>query len=170
MRRRVLALATGLAVFSALPAAAGETVATDAEVVFWRTVVDRDDPAEYRAYLKLYPDGIFAELARIRLAQEGPDRSPDAGAAPAVAGDLYFATKVANVRARPTTKAEKIARLAAGAPVRVMARVDGADWYEVRLADGRRGFVYARLLSADPKFAGVDALDALGDIGDASAF
>ena len=160
----------GLALFAASPAPAGETRAADAELAFWRSVTERDDPAEYRAYLRLYPDGIFADLARIRLEREGSGRSPVADDAPAAAGELYFATKVANVRARPTTKSEKIARLAAGAPVRVVAGIEGADWYEVRLADGRPGFVYAPLLSRDPKFAGTDALDALGDIGDVDSF
>lgn len=41
--------------------------ATSPEVAFWESVRDSDDPAEIEAYLKSYPDGQFAALARIRL-------------------------------------------------------------------------------------------------------
>jgi TPR repeat protein len=40
---------------------------TSPEVAFWESVRDSDDPAEIEAYLKAYPDGQFAPLARIRL-------------------------------------------------------------------------------------------------------
>ncbi len=37
------------------------------EVTFWGSVRDSQDPAEIEAYLKAYPNGQFAPLARIRL-------------------------------------------------------------------------------------------------------
>jgi tetratricopeptide (TPR) repeat protein len=37
------------------------------ELSFWDSIKNSSDPAEYNAYLKKYPDGQFAELARIRL-------------------------------------------------------------------------------------------------------
>ena len=43
-------------------------VGGEAEVVFWESV-DRDDEAELEAYLREYPGGRFAELARARLAR-----------------------------------------------------------------------------------------------------
>ena len=38
-----------------------------AELSFWESVKDSDNPAELRAYLEAYPTGHFAALARIRL-------------------------------------------------------------------------------------------------------
>jgi class 3 adenylate cyclase len=37
------------------------------EVAFWESVQESDDPAEYLLYLKRFPAGQFAELARARL-------------------------------------------------------------------------------------------------------
>lgn len=38
-----------------------------AELTFWTSVKDSRDPRELKAYLDAYPDGAFAELARLRL-------------------------------------------------------------------------------------------------------
>ena len=46
------------------------------ERVFWESIRDSDDPADYADYLRLWPDGTFASLARRRM---GP---ADAGIAP----------------------------------------------------------------------------------------
>ena len=46
----------------------GEDKADEVEMVFWQSLQDSEDPAEYRAYLERFPDGAFVELARIRLA------------------------------------------------------------------------------------------------------
>lgn len=37
------------------------------ELSFWESIKNSSDPAEFEAYLKKYPQGEFAELARIRL-------------------------------------------------------------------------------------------------------
>lgn len=52
------------------PPAAGATppAAADREALFWSSVKDGTDPAGFEAYLKQYPDGTFAPLARQRLA------------------------------------------------------------------------------------------------------
>ena len=39
---------------------------SDREVVFWDSVKDSTDPADHQAYLNRYPNGTFAELAKIR--------------------------------------------------------------------------------------------------------
>ena len=38
------------------------------EVAFWQSIEASDDPQEYQAYLKQFPKGAFAELAKARLA------------------------------------------------------------------------------------------------------
>ena len=49
-------------------AVAAPPAATDREALFWSSVKDGTDPAGFEAYLKQYPDGTFASLARQRLA------------------------------------------------------------------------------------------------------
>ncbi|MBZ9653659.1 adenylate/guanylate cyclase domain-containing protein [Phyllobacterium lublinensis] len=41
----------------------------DVELVFWQSVQESNDPAEYEAYLAQFPDGDFTALARTRLAK-----------------------------------------------------------------------------------------------------
>ena len=52
-----------------------------AEMVFWESVRNSTDPADFRAYLEQYPNGRFAALARNRLAALAP--KPSAAPAPA---------------------------------------------------------------------------------------
>jgi hypothetical protein len=52
------------------------------ELSFWDSIKNSNDPAEYAAYLKKYPDGQFVELARIRLrALESKKSAPATNAA-----------------------------------------------------------------------------------------
>jgi hypothetical protein len=39
----------------------------DREVVFWESVEDSKSPASFEAYLRHFPNGLFADLARIRI-------------------------------------------------------------------------------------------------------
>ena len=39
----------------------------DVEIAFWNSIKDSANPDKYRAYLAKYPDGSFADLARIEL-------------------------------------------------------------------------------------------------------
>jgi hypothetical protein len=52
---------------AAVPAP-GPAPAADRESLFWTSIKDSADPAAFQAYLKQYPDGSFAPLARQRLA------------------------------------------------------------------------------------------------------
>lgn len=45
------------------PAPAG----TDKEMVFWQTIGNSADPADFEAYLRQFPNGVFADLARTRI-------------------------------------------------------------------------------------------------------
>ena len=55
------------------------------EMVFWESVRNSTDPADFRAYLEQYPNGRFAALARNRLAALEPKPVAPAPAAPAPA-------------------------------------------------------------------------------------
>ena len=48
---------------------------------FWALVKESEEPSDLEAYLEHYPDGVYAPLARLRLAQLSPS-----GGAPCVAG------------------------------------------------------------------------------------
>ena len=44
------------------------------EIAFWESVQDSDDPAEYAIYLERFPNGQFADLAKIRASGGGSDK------------------------------------------------------------------------------------------------
>jgi hypothetical protein len=75
----------------ALALAAGPALAQQAnpaEIAFWESVRDSRNPAEIRAYLQQFPNGVFVPLARARLAalEAKPAASPQAApASPPVA-------------------------------------------------------------------------------------
>ncbi len=76
------ALALSLVAIAALCAPA--SAAPDhAEITYWESVRDSKTPAELEAYLKAYPDGAFAPLARIRLKALQAEKPESAKPAPA---------------------------------------------------------------------------------------
>jgi adenylate cyclase len=44
---------------------------TEGELTFWNSIKDSGNPDMFRAYLNKYPDGTYAELARINIELEG---------------------------------------------------------------------------------------------------
>ena len=101
------------AVAAATPAAppAPQVVSQGAEILFWDTVRTSHDPAEYAAYLKRFPNGTFAELARTRMAQldqaTHPEGAPARNAAPAPAPTAFDAALRAQfARALPSMPAD----------------------------------------------------------------
>jgi uncharacterized caspase-like protein len=56
-----------------------QQAAVDKEVVFWESIKDSKDPAEYEAYLQQYPQGTFTLLAR---AKKSALETPPAPAVP----------------------------------------------------------------------------------------
>ena len=52
-----------------VPAAQQPSAASSqAEIVFWQSVMNSTNPAEFEAYLRRFPNGLFSELAQARLA------------------------------------------------------------------------------------------------------
>jgi hypothetical protein len=49
------------------PAVAKGGAETETELLFWQSVKDSQDAADYQAYLRQYPSGRFADIARNRL-------------------------------------------------------------------------------------------------------
>ena len=52
---------------------------TNLELAFWNGVKDSRNPADLRAYLEQYPQGVFVKLAQNRLAELLPAPSPQSG-------------------------------------------------------------------------------------------
>lgn len=141
-----------------------------AEAAFWDSIKNSRAAEDHKAYLDTFPNGCYAALARVRAnAPPGaatapvPPGAPAPAAGPApvvpasrpppVALDIEpldrdsFVSGAANVRAGPSTDAEKVETLPAGSAIAVTGRVRGTDWYRVA-RDGRDiGFVYGPLLA-----------------------
>lgn len=72
------------------PTVQGDT----AEIVFWQSIQNSTDRADLEAYLRRYPDGLFADLARNRLNRlpvETAAAAPDAAAADPAAVEARLA-------------------------------------------------------------------------------
>ncbi len=153
-----------------------------AELLFWDSIKNSDNPATFDAYLTQFPNGVFAGLARAKIAElesaakpaetqsaarqiqpaapqpEGQPEAPAPLAVEALSG-VYVATKSANVRAAPATDAKIIAKLAADQPVDATGQVAGGEWLRVSVK-GQTGFVSGKLM-APSDTAEVDAWNAL---------
>ena len=85
---------------------------SEADIVFWRSIEGKDDPAEYRAYLASFPNGLFADIARNRL-NSAEDRDSDRDAAavtPAAANQGTVTAEAPRPRRiwnRPTTPGDR---------------------------------------------------------------
>ncbi|WP_052700470.1 SUMF1/EgtB/PvdO family nonheme iron enzyme [Methylocucumis oryzae] len=55
------------------PPPAAPTDSVNLEVVYWNSIKDSDNPADFQAYLSQYPNGTFTRLARNRLAPKPPN-------------------------------------------------------------------------------------------------
>ncbi|MEZ5730488.1 MAG: hypothetical protein R3E48_22465 [Burkholderiaceae bacterium] len=61
-------------------AQASMAAGSSADIEFWRSVENSKQVDAYRAYLKTFPNGAFAELARLRIRQYGGGNGAAAGA------------------------------------------------------------------------------------------
>lgn len=141
-----------------------------AELLFWESIKDSNNPALFEAYVKQFPNGVFIPLAQAKLdelkpAQQAQVRAAEPAAetqqaaitpAPAAAepapidiedmAGVYVAKKSANVRAAPTTDAKVLTKLAADQAADVTGQVAGGEWLRVNAA-GKEGFVSASLMA-----------------------
>ena len=83
------ALGAPVAVAASAPAGGavpGNVLATvEAQSVFWQSIEGSENPADYEAYLEQFPAGIYARLARNRLAEMGAGIRPVASDPPLAA-------------------------------------------------------------------------------------
>jgi len=166
--RGVLAVLVAVSVL-ALPAAPALSQADSAEVTFWESVRDSKDVDEIGAYLKAYPDGKFAPLARIRLRalqeiDEAPGKDKAAPASsvttsPPLVGNVCAKIRCLKVvgadgpvamQARPRAWAEVVGRIPPGAqdviPAGERATSASIQWILVEY-NGVRGWVPEQFLT-----------------------
>lgn len=143
------------------PVAPGTETDRTAEITFWNSIKDADDPTQFDAYLKQYPQGAFAALARIKRQQLAENRAKAKPAAPVPVepqealliafedADMQ-ANKNANVRAAPMSSSPRVGKLEEGDEVWVIGRVQTRDglWYRIARDGLELGFVYGPLLAS----------------------
>ena len=132
-----LAVAWALLAIPAL--SSGNAPDSDAsELVFWESVKDSGHAEELRAYLKRYPDGTYAVLARIRLerlmVREAMELLSDALSTARSIEDVYFRVRALNVIAEAQAAAgdARGAERAVSEALSTARRVEGA-WYRAML-------------------------------------
>ena len=59
---------------------------------------------------------------------------------------LMYVTKNANVRAAPSTNGAKLFVMNKGEQVQVTGKIQGQDWYQIKLGGADRGYIYGTLL------------------------
>jgi len=124
-----------------------------AEIVFWQSISNSHQRSDYAAYLKQFPNGTFAPLARNRMKElQTASLSPQAPTYRIDGMDAaYVAVKTANLRAQPDARSGKIGQVAADSLVMVTGKIRGQQWYRIAYA-GKEAFVYAPLV--EPADAG----------------
>lgn len=150
MKARTSRLLLALAVLACLQGGAWAQSDDKFELSFWESIKNSENPEEYEAYLKSFPDGRFAPLARARAKlyrERATQAPPPPPAAPEVENmEAEYVAKVeANVRAEPNAKSERIGWLRSGSRVKVTGRVAETNWYRVATEDGE-GYVYGELI------------------------
>jgi len=120
---------------------------------FWENVKGSQNPAEFEAYLNRYPDGEFADIARLRrdsltttrvTAGEPEERqtggvvAPGENASFAVVyeGFVGIVSRATGVHEGPDESSREFRRLDEGDVVKVTGRVEGKLWYRVELDGG----------------------------------
>jgi formylglycine-generating enzyme required for sulfatase activity len=123
-----------------------------AEVAFWQSIKDSGNPAMFEEFLRQFPSGHFAGLAKLNIESLKSTQiaslppTPEPGFEVTDMGGRFIALKRANVRAEPNAKARKVTTLEVEALVTVTGRVEGADWLRIAHAGGD-AYVWKPLLA-----------------------
>jgi carboxyl-terminal processing protease len=154
---------------------ADEKLAT--EKMYWDNVADSDDPEEVEAYLAKYPNGLFSERAKAKLAGmkggtqvasaeaasdsresiQVPKAAPaaqttsqPAGISFVAANQTVYAKSGGQVRAAPNGSATLISKLPTNAEVAATGISQDGKWWRVSLPDGQTGFMHKTVVSEQP--------------------
>ncbi|MDA1101920.1 MAG: caspase family protein, partial [Proteobacteria bacterium] len=125
-----------------------------AELLFWESIKDSNNPSVFKAYLSQYPDGSFATLARLKLDEFASKQAGSLAASIALEPieATYVAVRNANVRAAPDAGAAKVETLRQGSEIYVPGKVAAKNWLAVDRNGKRLGYVFAKLLQDKDPF------------------
>ncbi len=147
-----------------VPPATSATPSQDAELLFWQTIVNSNDPADFRAYLDQYPQGRFAILARPRAAvrpqtppvpqagESGPERTPSSAPLDTTKPDSNAAVRPQTPPAPQAGKSRPERTLLPSAPLDATKPHSNEDWCVNK----------SRAFSPDQQISGCTALSASG--------
>ena len=124
------------------------------DLVFWTSIKDSGDPADFVDYLNNFPNGVFRTLAERRLNDLADiDAASLRGNGPIVRiedlDERLITQKRANVRAAPSSTGMIVATLEPNQTVEVTGGVVDSDWVRVSLGADIEAFIWEPLLGAD---------------------
>jgi lipoprotein NlpI len=140
------------------PAGTGEPEALQFEKAFWDSVRGSETAEDYQAYLKKYPNGLYADQAQQHLLESGKAQQ-QAAVTPTPPKPLpeivpvntkLYAKDKARLREAPATDGAVLAQLTGGTPLEAIGRSADDAWWRVTLSDGRAGFVAAAVVDTSP--------------------
>ena len=124
------------------------------ESALWNVISGSENPADFEAYLEVFPSGQFATEAKQRLsvlrAPPPPKSAPSAPRVEAMRAE-YELVVAANIRELPDTSASILDTGDKGERLLVTGRVVGANWYQVKTRRGATAYVASNLLREPPK-------------------
>ncbi|MED5358904.1 MAG: hypothetical protein VYD85_10880 [Pseudomonadota bacterium] len=138
-------------VSSNLPALSSQT--NTAEVEFWKSIRDSEDPSDFQAYLTSFPNGFFTDLAHNHLDRLEPlhpqqrpapplprhrPPPPHGGVQPIQA--IFVVLDDANLREKPTTTSRRLGSARRNAGLMITGEVVGKPRHQLRLPDGKPAF------------------------------
>jgi formylglycine-generating enzyme required for sulfatase activity len=133
------------------------------ELIFWDSIKDSDNPADYDAYLEAYPNGRFAPLARARgkslRAEQAKELQATSGPEIADMDAEFKVLKNARLREQPDASSKNLGTLKQGARVIVTGRVADGEWYRIETDDGKSGYVFGKLIAEASRDADKAALE-----------
>jgi formylglycine-generating enzyme required for sulfatase activity len=120
------------------------------ELIFWDSIKDSDNAADYDAYLEAYPQGRFAPLAKARAKslreQQAKQQRTTSGPEITDMDAEFKVLKNARLREQPDASSENLGTLLRDSRIIVTGRVVDSDWYRIETMDGKSGFVFGTLI------------------------
>lgn len=146
------------------PPSAGDTAqaggqASKFEGELWNVIKESANPADFEAYLEVFPNGQYAKEAKQRISVlRAPKPAKPAHAGPEIEPIQaeYDVVVAANVREGPDLSASILRTVPKGERLTVTGRVVGRNWYQVRLDDGATAYVSSNLLRERPSTAAAE--------------
>ena len=122
----------------------------NAEVVFWQSVEDSTDASMFEEYLRVYPNGKFAGLARLKVGKLKGRQTASLTPPTQLISSLdetYVVIKTANIRAKPDAKSGKVTTLGVDTGIQVTGKTSDGKW--LRIAHGGKdAFIWGRLVKS----------------------